>query len=97
MQRIKTTVEPPTLCAAGCYHASRSERLERYLKRLRKELIVAVVDRKQLRIKLRKLEDAAEEKPASRSRDVEGYDRETEEQDTEVRDVVDEITRGMTR
>lgn len=89
VQRVKSTIPPPEMCD-GCYHEARSDRLQRYLRRMRADLIVTSVERNKLRIKVKTMKEKTLIPPEPRE-----YNRE-DEQDGEVADLVEQFKRGQT-
>ena len=86
MKRQKVTVPPPALCDPPCYHTARASLLERYLKKLRLELIRS-------RAELMKMaRHKAKQKVEAEVPEVE-KEREDSPKDLEVVDLVDQFTR----
>lgn len=78
------------MCDPPCYHTVRSRLLEKYIKKLRRELIDAIASRRKAEsaLKARKA-PKVEEEPRERERE----DGSAEERDQEVVDLVDQFQR----
>lgn len=86
LKRQKVTVPPPALCEPPCYHTARAFLLEKYIKRLRLELIKS---RAEL-MKARKVK--AKAKLEAEVPDLDKA-REDSPKDLEVVDLVDQFNR----
>lgn len=81
----KVTVGPPPMCDPPCYHAARSRLLEKYIKKLRLELLKVSALKAKLAKQKAKI-DAAKTAEADK-------DREEKPRDLEVDDLVTQFQR----